>query len=113
MHVCWPPFLTLWPLADDTTTGLRFLGVIIVGAWPNAAAGDAAATAAAVVARTNSRRLISVMADLLVVVPGLPARVRRLSLRQPRLERAHFLERNGQPAISRRPIAARAKAGQH
>jgi hypothetical protein len=56
-HVCEPPFLNLWPLLDATTSGLTLLGVITVGAWAKSGfAAAAAATPAAAVVCTNSRR---------------------------------------------------------
>ena len=63
-HVFVPPFLKTAPLFDAMTTGLTLFGVITVGAWPEPAEGSpnnvfgiaAAATVAAVVARTKSRR---------------------------------------------------------
>src|SRR6266513_3013420 len=57
-HVFVPPFLYRLPLADEITTGLTLFGVITVGACPKSVAGAAAAaTPAAVVVWTNSRRL--------------------------------------------------------
>src|SRR5215470_7236953 len=53
-----PPFLYLFPLADDTTTGETLFGVITVGAWPKAFGAAVASTPAAVPAFTNARRLI-------------------------------------------------------
>src|SRR5438128_10021680 len=55
--VCVPPFLNLLPFDDAITTGLTLFGVITVGAWPNSGLdADAAATPAAVVVFTKSRR---------------------------------------------------------
>jgi hypothetical protein len=51
-----PPFLKRWPLAEEITTGLARLGVIIVGVW--AEARTRATRLAAVPVNTNSRRLI-------------------------------------------------------
>src|SRR4051812_1386122 len=72
----WPlSFLDRFPFDAATTTGLTLFGVIIVGAWPGPDAGcansglaaAAAATPAAVVVRTNSRRF-----SFLLIMPLLP-----------------------------------------
>src|SRR5258706_10546671 len=60
-----PPFLYLLPLLADTTIGLTLFGVITTGPCPElvercpkrVAGTDAAAAAAAVVVRTNWRRV--------------------------------------------------------
>src|SRR6476659_2101990 len=52
-----PPFLKRCPLAEEITTGLTRLGVIIVGVWAEVRTW-AAARPAAVPVSTNSRRLI-------------------------------------------------------
>src|SRR5512139_1183016 len=52
-----PPLRNSWPLPEEMTTGGVARRTSTVGAWPNAAAGTAAATVAAVPAFTNSRRL--------------------------------------------------------
>src|SRR5947207_7791986 len=55
-HVLSPPFLNLFPLEDEMTTGWLPPGVIIAGARPNAAGAAAATRLAAVPVFTNSRR---------------------------------------------------------
>src|SRR6185503_1958134 len=65
MAVCAPPFLNWFPLLDAMTTGLTLLGVMTVGACPKSVFGmAAAATPAAVVARTKSRRFSFFMASI-------------------------------------------------
>src|SRR5947209_20049438 len=61
-QVCAPPFLNLLPFDDEITTGFTLFGVIIVGAWPNNGLdADAAATPAAAVVFTKSRRFSFVL----------------------------------------------------
>jgi len=39
MQVCEPPFLNLWPLLDEMTTGFTLFGVITVSPWPKTVFG--------------------------------------------------------------------------
>src|SRR5581483_3227224 len=85
-HVCVPPFLYLLPLLDETTTGFTLLGVIIVGPWAKRVFGVAAATPAAAVVCTNSRRFsfFGIWPSLFTCARGpTPARLSRARCRLP------------------------------
>src|SRR5262245_32156345 len=71
-HV-WPlSFFDRLPFDAATTSGLTLFGVSIVGDWPNSGFDAvAAATPAAVVVRTKSRRLILCVGVLCVGVLGI------------------------------------------